>query len=81
MKKTISFIIIVLICSFSLISCSQSEPKVDFTQLCFDENPSRNGIPLSQIELLYEGVKKAGDTSAKQTLLENCPNAAADHLR
>ncbi|MBU2510099.1 hypothetical protein KJ966_02135 [bacterium] len=80
MKKTISFLI-VPICLFVLISCSQSKPQVDFVQLCFEESPGRSGIPLSQIELLYEGVKKAGDTSAKQTLRENCPKAAAEHLK
>ncbi len=82
MKKTILFFIAISICLFTIISCSQSKPKsVNFVQLCFDENPSRAGLPLSQIELLYEGVQKAGDSSAKQTLQENCPKASKNYLQ
>lgn len=82
MKKTIRFSIIISICLFAIISCSQSKPEpVNFVQLCFDENPDRGGLPLSQIELLFEGVQKAGDSSAKQSLQENCPKAAKNHLR
>ncbi len=82
MKNKIQVFITISICLFAVISCSQSKPEpVNFVQLCFDENPSRSGLPLSQIELLFEGVQKAGDTSAKQTLQENCPKAAGNHLR
>ncbi len=73
-------IVLILVLAFAF-GCSQSQPQeVDFVKMCYNEKPDRSGLPLSQIEMLYVGVKKADDSSARQTLMENCPNAATNFL-
>ncbi len=82
MKKTIIFILIITVCAFFLINCTSAKKKqLNFVEACYDEKPDREGLPMSQIELLYEGVQKADDTIARQTLRENCPKAYQEYLR
>ncbi len=80
--KKIMLIVLLISVSFLLLNCSSAKTKkLTFTEECYNENPGRDGLPMSQIELLTEGVKKAGDTTARQTLKDNCPKAYEEYLQ
>lgn len=58
-----------------IAGCGASSKQ--FTKDCHTEN---NGLPMSQIDMLYLGCTEHKDQSALQTLKENCPKAVKKHI-
>lgn len=82
MRKIMLPALVLSVVSLFLLNCSSAKTKqLNFVEACYKEKPDREGLPMSQIELLYEGVKKADDTTARQTLHDNCPGAYEEYLR
>jgi hypothetical protein len=82
MKKIMLTALVISVMSLLYLNCSSAKTRqLNFVEACYNENSGRDGLPMSQIELLYEGIKKADDTTARQTLKENCPKAYKEYLR
>lgn len=81
MKKII--LLFLSICGALIIisGCTSSKKiKISFVDACYNENPGSSGIPMSQIDMLYSGVKNHDDPIARKVLLENCPKAFAEYF-
>ncbi len=82
MKKIFAFILLLSVVTVFSFNCSSARTKqLNFVEACYNESPGREGLPMSQIEMLYEGVQKADDSTARQALRENCPKAYKEYLR
>ncbi len=75
MRKLLTCTIILLLLA-SIACIGTKQRRKNFVTVCFDENFGREALSMSQIGLLYDGVRKFEDDIARQTLIKNCPRAA-----
>ncbi len=80
MKNLLSVSLILTLSLGITIGCSSTEvlTKKGFINECHSE---KNGLPMSQIGMLYDGYKEHEDYTAYKSLKENCPKAVKKHLK